>query len=94
MAILTIKLMSSASLEKIIRIQFLSLIAYFNLASCAFVILSISPLDSFRITSEFFPESKVIENSSIGVVLLMVLFASNTGEILFKFSELIITWLT
>lgn len=74
--------------------EFLALIAYFNLTLCLFNFLPIPPLDGFRITSEFFLEPKSVENTSVGLVLLMILFTSNIGEILFEFSELMIKWLT
>jgi Zn-dependent protease len=74
-----------------LSLDFLYLVAQFNLILCVFNLLPIPPLDGFHVASEFFPRLKPFQNSPFGLFAMMLLFMTpNFGRGLAEVADLVI----
>jgi Zn-dependent protease len=85
-----IKLSSSHPQAGFLSFEFLYLGARINLMLFLFNLLPIPPLDGFHVFSEFFPSLKPLENSSYGLVALMIIFSTGLTSSLGIIADLVL----
>lgn len=85
-----IKVSSSHPLAGILSFEFLYLGARINLMLFLFNLLPIPPLDGFHVFSEFFPSLKPLEDSSYGLVALMIIFSTGLTSSLGIIADLVL----
>jgi Zn-dependent protease len=88
--LILLKVSFNSPLEGIVSSQFLLLGARINLILFLFNLLPIPPLDGFHVFSEFFPSFKPLENSSYGLLALMIIFSTGLTSGLADLADLII----
>lgn len=88
--LILLKVSSSSPLAGIVSSQFLLLGARINMILFLFNLLPIPPLDGFHVFSEFFPSFKPLENSSYGLLALMIIFSTGLTSGLADLADLII----
>jgi Zn-dependent protease len=85
-----IKLSSSHPQAGFLSFEFLYLGARINLMLFLFNLLPIPPLDGFHVLSEFFPSLKPLEDSSYGLVALMIIFSTGLTSSLGIIADLVL----
>lgn len=70
--------------------QFLYLAAYINFSLCFFNLIPLPPLDGFNIVSQFFLKLRGIENSSLSLFSLAIIYTTGIGSFVFILSQNII----
>ncbi len=85
-----IKVSSIHPLAGIFSFEFLYLGARINLMLFLFNLLPIPPLDGFHVFSEFFPSLKPLEDSSYGLVALMIIFSTGLTSSLGIIADLVL----